>query len=396
MTPTTLTPEATAAAQVALQQLRSEMKSALVGRDAEIDGLLLALLARTHVLLLGPPGTAKSLVTQIFAGSLVDDASAANVTGYFQRLLTAFTSPDEVFGPYDISALDAGRYERAVQGYLPTARTAFLDEVFKANSAVLNALLTGLNERQFDNGTSRVDMPLQVCVGASNEYPADSSLDALYDRFQLRFWTEYVPTRNDRMRLLTCPDPASQVQATLSESQVTALQQQVRQVVVPQNVLEALLDIAEKLATEHGMVISDRRLRQAVKLVQARAALNGRTEARKVDLQVLSDSVWQRHDQRPAVHATVLSCAAPALAAAQQLADAARELVEALGAGATIVELERTMEQVMSIEGELGSLDVEADELDDVSALRAEVAGCRKAVARRFVQTNPHLTSALR
>ena len=146
------------------------MHGAFVGRDAEIDGLLLALLGRTHCLLLGPPGTAKSLVTQVFSAALGGD--------YFQLLLTGFTTPDEVFGGPDLQALDRGEgLRRDVQGYLPTATTAFLDECFKANSAVLNALLTMLNERSFDNGGKRMACPLQLCVGASNEYPRNASLE---------------------------------------------------------------------------------------------------------------------------------------------------------------------------------------------------------------------------
>jgi len=376
------------AAHSQLQQLRTELKAAFVGRDAEIDGLLQATMARTHLLLLGPPGTAKSLLTQVFADALGGS--------YFQRLLTAFSAPEEVFGPYDLSALDAGRYERAVQGYMPTATTAFLDEVFKANSGVLNALLTMLNEREYDNGTSRMQCPLQVCVGASNEYPEDSSLEALYDRFQLRYWTEYVPTRSDRLRLMTCADPASMVTAKLAPAQVAELQQAARQVVVPPAVLEALLDVAEALAQEHGMVVSDRRLRASVKLVQARALLNGRMVARKLDLQVLSDSVWHRHEQRPAVHATVLACAAPALAKAQQVADAARETLDSLGENAPTEAMEKAMQQLLGQEGEIRDLDVDAEEAEDVRALRAQVAGYRKALARRVALQNPALTSALR
>lgn len=375
MSTSTATASATSA-QAHLQQLRAEMKGAFVGRDAEIDALLLGLLARTHVLLLGPPGTAKSLVTQVFAHALGG--------AYFQRLLTAFSAPEEVFGPYDLSALDAGKYERAVQGYLPTAHTAFLDEVFKANSAVLNALLTMLNEREFDNGTSRVSCPLQLCVAASNEYPADSSLEALYDRFQVRCWTEYVATRAERLALLTCPDPASRVTATLSAEVVAQLQQQARDVVVPPVVLEALLDVADALAKKHGLVISDRRLRALVKLVQARAALHGRSTAAKRDLVVLADSVWHRHDQRPAVLATVLELAAPSLAKAQALADAAREVHDGIKDFRTETELAKKLQRVQQIEDEIVALGAEDAEDADVLALAQEVAGMRKAIARGF------------
>ena len=370
------TPAPTTPAQAQLAQLRAQMHGAFVGRDAEIDGLLLALLGRTHCLLLGPPGTAKSLVTQVFSAALGGD--------YFQLLLTGFTTPDEVFGGPDLQALDRGEgLRRDVQGYLPTATTAFLDECFKANSAVLNALLTMLNERSFDNGGKRMACPLQLCVGASNEYPADASLEALYDRFQLRYWTDYVPTRRQRLALLTCPDPATQVTAQLSLEQVVELQQLVRTVQVPQQVLEGLLDVAEALAEKHGIVVSDRRLRAAVKLLQARAVLHGRMEATMDDLLVLADSVWHRHDQRPAVLATVLEVAVSVLQKARKLADAAREAHDSVQNWRDTIHVQAQLGIIKRVEGELA--DLKSDD-DDVQALRAEVLQLRKTVARRFAE----------
>jgi len=358
-----------------LTTLRVQMKNAFVARDAEIDGLLLALLARTHVLLLGPPGTAKSLVTQVFASALGGD--------YFQRLLTAFTAPEELFGPYDLSALDAGRYERAVQGYLPTATVAFCDEVFKANSAILNSLLTVLNERQFDNGTTRMQLPLELCVGASNEYPEDASLEALYDRFTLRYWTQYVPTRAGRLALLTAADPAQVVTAKLAPDAVQVLQQAVRDVVVPQSVLVLLCDVADKLAQDNGVVVSDRRLRGMVRLLQASAVLDGRSTVTARDLLVLADSVWHRHDQRPAVLATVLSVAAPKLAAAMKLSDSAREIYDAVKDVSS--DGARALQRIKAVEAELVNIG-----LDDTDVLNAHlsVVELRKGLARRFMSAS--------
>lgn len=306
-------------ALTSLPELRAQLKSAFVGRDAEIDGILTAIIARTHVLLLGPPGTAKSLLTTVFCNALSGD--------YFELLLAKQTTPDEVFGGIDIQALDKGAgVKRDTRGMMPEADVVFLDEIFKANSAILNSLLTILNERKFKNyGGATQKVPLQLCVGASNEYPEDASLEALYDRFQLRFWTEYVPTRTMAMRLLDCPDPAEVVTAKLSIADIATLQVMCKTVTVPQHVKEQLIDIRDAMARQHGIVVSDRRLRQSLRLIQARALLNGRIEATSRDLMVLNDSLWHRHDQRPAVFSVVMDAAAPTLHKAMKNADSARE-----------------------------------------------------------------------
>ena len=141
-------------------------------------GCCLALVGGEHLLLLGPPGTAKSEVCRRLG-------KAAHLT-YFERTLTRFSTPEELFGPLSLAALERDEYKRATDGYAPKAELLFLDEAFKANSAILNSLLTLLNERLFDDGAARVTAPLRTAVAASNELPDSDELDALYDRFLLR------------------------------------------------------------------------------------------------------------------------------------------------------------------------------------------------------------------
>lgn len=155
-----------------------KLQQGLLERDMEVRLMLLAALCGEHLLLLGPPGTAKSELSR----------RLSSLTGgeYFERLLTRFSVPEELFGPLSIKGLERDEYNRKTEGYLPTAEVAFIDEIFKANSAILNALLTLLNERLFDNGTDRLPVPLLCLVGASNELPESEELDALYDRFLIR------------------------------------------------------------------------------------------------------------------------------------------------------------------------------------------------------------------
>jgi len=155
-----------------------ELQVGLVERDAEVRLMLLAAMAGEHILFLGPPGTAKS--------ELGRRLSMVCQGVFFERLLTRFSVPEELFGPLSMRGLENDQYVRQIDGYLPSATVAFVDEIFKANSAILNSLLTILNERLFDNGNERFKVPLVCLVGASNELPESEELDALYDRFLLR------------------------------------------------------------------------------------------------------------------------------------------------------------------------------------------------------------------
>lgn len=275
-----------------LASLRDRLLVGLVERDVPVRLALLAALAGEHLLLVGPPGTAKSLIARrlhlAFSGS-----------AYFERLLTRFSVPEELFGPLSIKGLEEDRYERLTTSYLPKASIAFLDEIFKANSAILNALLTLLNEREFDNGARREQAPLIAAVGASNELPEGDELDALFDRFLLRYHVGPVSQAAFPRLLGLQGDPLVDVpsSAQLSAEDLAAVRRATVSVALPEDVIALLADLREWCAAEKIMV-SDRRWRKVVKLLQTSALTNGRTSVSIWDCWLLQHCLWSAADQR--------------------------------------------------------------------------------------------------
>lgn len=278
-----------------LNEVRAMMKDIFVARDAEIDGLSLALVAGTNMLLLGPPGTAKSMLSTTFG-------SAIGCGRIYERLLGAFSVPDEVFGPFNPQRLLEGVYERNVEGYLPDAEFAYLDEIFNAQQELLTTMNTVLNEKKFDQGTQRIKCPLQMAVGAANVYPeGDLAMAALYDRFLIRFWTPYTSSREEKMALLKLAVHGNNVsEARLQPGDIDALHQLRDQVTVSDSIMELQCDIEEALRTA-GFVISDRRSMAQIKLLRASAVLAGRDHVIPSDMFVLADSLWDKHEDRPTV-----------------------------------------------------------------------------------------------
>lgn len=301
-----------------INDLYNHLNKCFVERQDIIHGLLTALVAKQHILLIGLPGTAKSAL-------IVELARCISGANYFQWLLTKFSTPEELFGPVSLKALEQGVYQRNTNSKLPEAHFGFVDEIFKANSAILNALLTLVNERLFYNNGHPVKAPLMSLFGASNEYPEeDENLAALYDRFMLRYEVNPISEDNAFATMLTNQVPSQRPHITLTE--LEQIQASAQMVQITQDIIDTLVQLRKELASE-SIRPTDRRWRQSLSLVQARAVLNGRNIADISDVEILKDCLWDDPGQKNTVAGLVRKhCIDQVTAEVEQLLKEAEEI----------------------------------------------------------------------
>lgn len=246
-----------------------------IGRQQLAELIILAAIAKEHLLVIGPPGTAKSAVVRRMA-RIMDG-------NYFEYLLGRFTEPSELFGTVNLKKLREGSVETDTQGMLPEAEIAFLDEVFLGSTAILNTLLGILNERKFRRGHTQIDCPLKICIGASNSLPEDEGLAAFADRFLIRLFIEPIADSFIEDLLVGgWQAEFTHVNSVLLLNELSEMSEHLKNVKLD-HIIPFFAD-AIRLLRQSGIVLTDRRVVKTLKLIAAAALVNGRLEAQKQDI----------------------------------------------------------------------------------------------------------------
>ena len=358
--------------------LLREMNRGIYEKETEISLSLLAALAGESIILLGPPGVAKSMVARQLKNAFRDAHS-------FEYLMSRFSTPDEIFGPVSIQKLKTSdTYERAVDGYLPTADVVFLDEIWKAGPAIQNTLLTVINEKIFRNGNREMHLPLKLLVAASNELPAKGEgLEALWDRFVIRIESRPIKMeKNFRAMLLevksslevkseerrvknstdlfedTISDEQIGADVSISPAEYAEWSQAIDKIGVKEEVLDAISRIRKALravnvdeaAERRNIYVSDRRWKNIVRLLRTSAFLQDREEVDICDLLPIYHCLWQEPEERDAIRSIVIrSLFAP-------FADKLVEMKKALAEDIQYHRVRKNPDDGRDYEGEIESL----------------------------------------
>ncbi len=378
-----------------INKLAHALSDGVYEREDTIKLCLLAALAGESVFLLGPPGIAKSLI----AKRLIQ---AFDNSSYFEYLMTRFSTPEEVFGPLSIQELkDNGRYLRLTEGYLPTAQVVFLDEIWKAGPAILNTLLTVVNEKTFKNGSDIERVPMRQLVSASNELPdEDSGLEALYDRMLVRVFVNRIQNKQNFKSMLTVGTPQEAKipeGLAITDAEYHQWQAELDKLELSDAVFEKLFELKSMLENaakettgvdiaDTDMYVSDRRWKKAVKLLKASAFFNGRSSINPLDLLLLQDCLWNSPESREVVLKVVKEFALQHAFDQQEVDQQIASCREALGD--IQEELEDKFGILLSTESTTGILKKQVNSYDISDAKSYKVGNAFDLVKLVLLQSN--------
>jgi MoxR-like ATPase len=288
------------AIQKKVDSLIKDLSKDLLEREEIVAITVLSAIAGQSAFLYGPPGTAKSLIARRMAGAFKE-------SNYFEYLMQRFSTPEDVFGPVSISELKKDNYVRKTENYLPEADIAFLDEIWKSSPAILNTLLTIINERIFKNGNEVQKVPLKALIAASNEFPQDrAGLDALYDRFIMRLKVMPIKDRKNFEKVISKGNVKEPIESlhSFSNDEWSQIIDDSENVTVSKEVFDIINRIKKEIESANvsknsetaDIYISDRRWQKSVQIIKVAAWLNGRSTVIPVDALLLRHCLWSSEE----------------------------------------------------------------------------------------------------
>lgn len=342
-------PEEVLTVREKILETEERLGSLFLERDEEIRALALGLLSKQHVLFLGPPGTAKSRLIELWCQAL-------DLT-FFRRQLHQFTDPSEIFGPLDLPALkESGIYRRKLEGKAACCQVFYADEVFKARE-ILNTMLSLMEERVFDNDGDVVITPLISMIGSSNELPSkDDNLQAFYDRFLIRMEMEYVDDATTFSKLMAIDNPVWVGPPVISNEELEQAHAEIDTLALVPATIESLTILWDSLR-EEGRRPSDRRWRQLIKVMAAHSWLEGMPNISPSSIKVAEHILWDEPKDKNMIKRIVLTSINAKEARAREIWEAAERERQDLGNDPRSIDIMRAVEVAQSLDGMLSDFD---------------------------------------